>query len=51
MIKNCDKPHLQVSGEYCPNMTAKYGITLRRFTTGNAGVGNNCLSMWDDAYF
>lgn len=51
MIENCNKFHLQVEGEYCADMAGKYGITLKQFTTWNSGVGDNCQSLWADAYF
>ncbi|KAH7356066.1 hypothetical protein BKA66DRAFT_446027 [Pyrenochaeta sp. MPI-SDFR-AT-0127] len=51
MVNNCNKFYKVVDGDGCDTVLSKNGISFADFYKWNAGVGDNCQTLWKDTYF
>jgi hypothetical protein len=50
MTKDCNKFHLVVDGDGCTSIQFTYGVSFADLFSWNPAIGDNCQSMWRDAY-
>lgn len=50
MVANCKKFHYVATGQNCPDIQTKYGVTLANLYKWNPAIGPDCRGMWAEAY-